>query len=250
MEIGLLGGGKGSLDKVLERRNSFIRPAVANVDYIIMLVSAVIPVTDPYLADRVTAIAENAGCGVIICINKSDLDPGDKFHEIYSTTGYPVIRTSAITGQGIAELRQIISGKICAFTGNSGVGKSSLLRCLCPEFKIAVGDVSEKLGRGRHTTRHVELFALDNNTFIADTPGFASFDTEMMDPIRKENLQYCFPEFEAYIGQCRFADCAHLKEPDCAVRAAVDSGVIHLSRYSSYQNLYTLYSQIKEWEIK
>jgi len=250
VEVSLLGGGKGSIDAIGERRNAFVRPAVANVDALVLLCSAVIPVTDPFLADRVAIVAEHSRCGVILCINKCDLDPGDGLFDIYSTTGYTVIRTSAVTGEGLRELREAISGKICAFTGNSGVGKSSLLNKLDPALSIATGEVSEKLGRGRHTTRHVELFSLGDNTYIADTPGFASFDTEMMTPIHKELLQYCFPEFSPYLGRCRFADCAHVKEPDCAVRRAVARGDISASRHESYVRLYEQAALIKDWEIK
>lgn len=250
VEVSVLDNGKGAIDSVFDRRNSFIRPAVANIDCLVILCSAVIPVTDPFLADRVAVIAEQAKCGVIICINKCDLDPGDSLFDIYSSSGYRVIRTSAVTGEGVEELRQAISGKICAFTGNSGVGKSSLLKMLHPGLDIPVGEVSEKLGRGRHTTRHVELFSLSGNTYIADTPGFASFDTDMMSPVAKDELQYCFPEFAEHIGHCRFADCAHLKEPDCAVRSAVADGRISQSRYDSYVKLYEISAKIKDWEIK
>jgi len=243
-------GKKGTVDEILPRRNSFVRPAVANVDQIVILASAVIPVTDPFLIDRVAAIAESQNCGVVICINKDDLDSGDALHDIYASTGYRVIRTSAVTGDGIEELREAIRGKVSAFTGNSGVGKSSVLNALSPGLSIAVGDVSEKLGRGRHTTRHVELFDLGEDTYIADTPGFASFDFDMMDPIRKEELQYAFPEFGDCIGQCRFPDCAHLKEPDCAVLAALSEGKIHESRHRSYARLYAAAAQINDWERK
>jgi ribosome biogenesis GTPase len=150
----------------------------------------------------------------------------------------------------VEELRALLAGKLTAFTGNSGVGKSSILNRLCPELQLATGEVSEKLGRGRHTTRHVELYALGENTYVADTPGFSSFDTDQMDVILKENLQYAFPDFAPYIGKCRFDDCSHRKEPDCAVRAALEAGLIEPSRYESYLRLYENYSQVKLWELK
>lgn len=245
-----LGAGKGVVNEILPRKCAFIRPAVANVDLLIIVASAVIPVTDPYLIDRMAAIAESAHCGVVLCINKADLDVGDSLAEIYTRSGYPVIRTSAVTGQGIGELREAVRGKICAFSGNTGVGKSSLLNALSPGLSLLIGEVSKKLGRGRHTTRHVELFPLGDNTFIADTPGFASFDTDLMDPIPKDQLQYMFPEFQDYLSGCRFQDCAHLKEPDCAILKAVSCGEIHPSRHESYAKLYALSAQINDWEKK
>ncbi len=241
--------GKGSVEKILERRNFFVRPAVANLDLLIAVASEVNPVTDPFLIDRVTSIAESKDCEVIICVNKCDLSDSRRLCNMYSRTGYQVIRTSTVTGQGIDELRRAIGGRICAFSGNSGVGKSSLLNALDPQLHIAVGTVSDKLGRGRHTTRHVELFHL-GDAYIADTPGFASFDVEMMAPIPKEELQYTFPEFRPYIGKCRFDDCTHRKEPSCAVRDAVEQGVIDISRHESYARLYEISAQYKQWENK
>lgn len=244
------GPGEGVLHEIRPRNNVFIRPPVANIDLMVMLASAVIPVTDPYLIDRVAVIALKSGVKPILCINKTDMDPGDKLFSIYEHSGIPVIHTSAVTGEGIDELREVTAGKICAFTGNSGVGKSSVLNALYPEFSAAVGEVSEKLGRGRHTTRHVEMFRLPNGAVIVDTPGFSSFDTDRMELIEEQDLQYCFPEFAPYLGKCRFLDCAHLKEDGCAVLGAVESGAIHKSRYLSYARLYEQVSQLKAWEIK
>ena len=144
----------------------------------------------------------------------------------------------------------MLQGKLAAFTGNSGVGKSSVLNRLCPELGLATGEVSEKLGRGRHTTRHVELYKLADDTYVADTPGFSSFDTDQMEVILKENLQYAFPDFGAYIGCCQFRDCSHRKEPGCAVRTALDAGDLEPTRYDSYLRLYEKASQIKLWELK
>lgn len=247
VEISLDANGKGRVDKLLPRKNFFIRPAVANIDLLIAVASEVNPVTDPFLIDRVTAFAEHLGCEVLICINKSDAARVSRLRDIYATSGYRVIETSAVTGEGVEELRGCIAGKVCAFSGNSGVGKSSLLNALEPGLGLETGVVSEKLGRGRHTTRHVEIFPA-GGAFVADTPGFASFDMEQLPPIPKEELQFCFPEFGPYIGKCRFDDCAHLKEPGCAVREAMDEGKINASRHLSYARLYEISAKYKEWE--
>ena len=218
------------------------------MDALVVFAANVNPVTEPFLIDRVAAIAGNQEVPVILCLNKTDLDPAEDLGRIYERAGFPVLRTSAETGAGVEALRAALAGKLTAFTGNSGVGKSSVLNRLAPHLGLRTGEVSEKLGRGRHTTRHVELYALDGNTFVADTPGFSSFDTDQMDVILKENLQYAFPDFAPYLGQCRFHDCAHLKEPDCAVTRALQAGEIQTSRYDSYVRLYEKASQIKEWE--
>ncbi len=242
--------GKGMVEKILPRKNSFVRPAVANIDMLVIFAANVNPVTEPYLIDRVAAIAGDQGVQVVLCVNKCDLDPALDLVRIYENAGFPVIRTSAETGEGVERLRGIIGGKLVAFTGNSGVGKSSILNRLAPELNLATGEVSEKLGRGRHTTRHVELYQLESGTYVADTPGFSSFDTDQMEVILKENLQYAFPDFGPYVGKCRFDDCSHRKEPDCAVRAAFESGSIEKTRYDSYLKLYEKASQVNLWELK
>lgn len=242
--------GKGMVEKILPRKNSFIRPAVSNIDALVVFAANVNPVTEPYLIDRVAAIAGDQEVPVILCVNKCDLDPAIDLVRIYENAGFTVIRTSAETGEGVEQLRHQIRRKLVAFTGNSGVGKSSILNRLAPELNLATGEVSEKLGRGRHTTRHVELYRLEGETYVADTPGFSSFDTDQMDVILKENLQYAFPDFGPYIGRCRFDDCSHRKEPDCAVRTAFEEGKIEKTRYDSYLKLYEKSSQINLWELK
>ena len=242
--------GKGMVEKILPRKNHFIRPAVANVDALVIFAANVNPVTEPFLIDRVAAIAGDQNVEAVLCVNKCDLDPAMDLVRIYEHAGFPVICTSAETGEGVEDLRALLEGKLTAFTGNSGVGKSSILNRLAPELQLETGEVSEKLGRGRHTTRHVELYRLGENTYVADTPGFSSFDTDQMELILKENLQYAFPDFGSYLGKCRFDDCSHRREPDCAVRAAVEAGEIERSRYESYLKLYEKSSQIKAWEIK
>ena len=242
--------GDGTITALLPRRNFFERPAIANVDRLVMLVSAAIPVTDPYLIDMVTVQCEKRGCGVLLVVNKCDLDPGDALCAIYAKTLYELLRTSAATGEGVEALRSAIRGQVCCFTGNSGVGKSSLLNALDSRFALATGEISQKLGRGRHTTRHVELFDLGENTYIADTPGFATYDDGAALGLRKEELAALFPEFGAYTGDCRFLDCAHLAEPGCAVTAAVKRGEIAESRHRSYRRLYEQAARIKDWQLK
>lgn len=242
--------GKGMVERVLPRRNSFVRPAVANIDALVIFAANVNPVTEPFLIDRVAAIAGDREVPVYICVNKCDLDPAVDLIRIYRNAGFPVIQASAETGEGVEQLRELIRGKLTAFTGNSGVGKSSMLNCLCPGLALPTGEVSEKLGRGRHTTRHVELYCLGEDTYVADTPGFSSFDTDQMEIILKENLQYAFPDFGRFLGECQFHDCTHRAEPGCKVRAAAEAGELEKTRYDSYLRLYEKASQIKAWEIK
>lgn len=242
--------GKGMIEKILPRKNRFIRPAVANIDQLVVFAANVNPVTEPFLIDRVAAIAGDQNVDVIICINKCDLDPAEDLVRIYKNAGYPVILASAETGTGVEQLRQMLKGKFSAFTGNTGIGKSSMLNALAPGLMLSTGEVSQKLGRGRHTTRHVELFELDEDTFVIDTPGFSSFDTEQMDVILKENLQYAFPDFAAHIGKCQFRDCSHRREPGCSVVNALNEGNIERSRYESYVRLYEKSELVKLWETK
>lgn len=250
VEITRLDEGTGMVDEILPRKNEFVRPAVANIDQLVMIVAKATPVTDPFLIDRMTSLAEGKNCESIICINKCDLERADELYEIYSACGFTTVRVSAETGEGIELLRAHIAGKVSAFTGNSGVGKSSILNALEPDFSLSVGQVSEKLGRGRHTTRHVELFRLKNGAVVADTPGFSSFDTDQTEIRKKDMLAHTFREFRPYLEQCRFVGCSHVKEKGCAVRDAVKQGVIPASRHASYVRLYDQAKVYKEWEIK
>ena len=242
--------GKGTVQSILPRRNRFLRPAVANIDALLILASRSIPVTEPFLIDRMTVIALAQGVEPIICVNKTDLEDPAPLAELYRAAGFPTVCTSAETGEGIEELRRLIAGKTVAFTGNSGVGKSAILRRLCPELKVETGEVSQKLGRGRHTTRHVELFPIGEGCRVADTPGFSSFELELMEPIPKEELAELFPDFRPHLGHCRFPDCAHRREPDCGVLAALAAGQIKPSRHQSYLKLYEAAEQIKPWESR
>ena len=240
----------GSGGYILERqprRNGLIRPAIANIDQLVILCSQAPPVTDPYLIDKVTVVALYQGIRPIILLNKCDLHPSGELYDAYQKAGFSVVRASAVTGEGVEELTAMLAGKISAFTGNSAIGKSSILNRIDSRFGLQVGDMSEKIARGRHTTRHVELLRLKNGGLVADTPGFSTFDAVRMEKLTRENLQHYFPELEPYFARCRFSDCRHIKEPGCLVREAVERGDIARSRYESYCKLYEEVAAQKLW---
>lgn len=250
VEVRELGNGDGFVETILPRKNAFERPAVANIDQMVVIASGAIPRTEPYLIDRVTAIAALKECGVVILLNKCDLDPAQELYEIYRSAGFPTLRVSAKTGEGIEALRELTSGRLSAFTGNSGVGKSSILNALDPTFHLKVGEVSQALGRGRHTTRHVELFHLADGAEIVDTPGFSSFETAELNLEWKRRLPESFLEFRPYLPECRFVGCSHTREKGCAVLEAVRAGKIPKSRHESYLRLYEELKPLQEWQKK
>ena len=227
---------EGNVDEILPRNNALVRPAIANVDLLIVIQALAKPAPQLYLLDRYLISVGSSGIPVAIVFNKSDL-PHEDYPSIYSNAGYKVFVTSVKTGEGIQELKDYIKGKTVAFAGPSGVGKSSVTNYLCPEADMETGGISRKIERGRHTTRHSELFALDNadNTYICDTPGFTSV---LFEGIKSENLKYYMPDFDCYGGKCRFNGCLHLEEPGCSVKSAVESGDITKSRYESYTKIY------------
>lgn len=250
VEVRELGGGEGFVEKVLPRRNAFSRPAVANIEQLVVIASAAIPKTAPFLIDRVAAIAALKGCAAAVVLNKCDLDPADALYGIYRASGFPTLRVSARTGEGMEELKTLISGKLSAFTGNSGVGKSSILNALDPGFHLQVGEVSAALGRGRHTTRHVELHRLSCGAEVVDTPGFSSFDGAELDLELKRRLPETFLEFAPYLGKCRFIGCSHTREKGCAVLEALRRGEIQKSRHDSYLRLYEELKPLRDWQEK
>jgi len=247
VEVSPLSGGEGVVEAIEPRRNAFVRPAVANIDQMVIIASSAIPCTDPFLIDRVASIAELKQCGVIVVLNKCDLNSADALYDIYQAAGFPTVRVSAETGEGIEQLKPLIAGKLSAFTGNSGVGKSSILNALDPAFHLQVGEVSEALGRGRHTTRHVELHRLSCGGEAVDSPGFASFETDELNLELKEHLPETFREFVPYLGSCRFIGCSHTKEKGCAVLEALKAGKIPPSRHASYLRLYEELKPLREW---
>ena len=242
--------GCGIVWEIEPRRNAFLRPAVANIDQMVVIASAAVPITDPFLIDRVTAIAALKNCDVVVCVNKCDLEPGDDLAAIYRQAGFPVVQVSAETGAGIPELCDMLTGKLSAFTGNSGVGKSSILNAVEPGFSLQVAQVSEKLGRGRHTTRHVELYSLSCGGYVIDTPGFSSFEEGELGLELKERLPETFVEFRPYLGECRFVGCSHTREKGCAVLAAVKAGQIPKSRHQSYLRLCDELKDLRSWNQK
>lgn len=249
VQLALLPDGTGYLEEILPRTTELIRPAVANLDLLVAVACVAPPLTDPFLIDKVLAIAEHKGMNSLVVINKTDLDAGDELIAVYRLAGIPVLQVSAQTGEGIAELKGYLQGHVSAFAGNSGVGKSSLLNAIDLRLDAEVGSISDRIGRGRHTTRHVELVPLEGGGYLADTPGFSSFEAERMDAVMAEDLQYAFREFAPYIADCRFTGCAHLCEKGCAVIAAVEAGKIAKSRHESYKKLYESVKDIKQWNI-
>ena len=248
VEVRELGNGEGFVERICPRKNAFARPAVANIDQLVIIGSGAIPKTDPFLIDRVAAIAALKGCEAIILLNKCDLDRADDLYDLYRAAGFQTLRVSAETGEGLEELKPLIAGKLSAFTGNSGVGKSSILNALDPAFDLKVGEISEALGRGRHTTRHVELFKLSCGAEIVDSPGFSSFETDELNLEWKRRLPETFREFAPYLGQCRFVGCSHTKEKGCAVLEAVCRGDIQKKRHESYLRLYEELKPLKDWQ--
>ncbi len=239
--------GEGYLETILPRKNAFNRPAVANIDQLVIVASNAIPQTDPFLIDRVAAIAELKNCGVVVVLNKCDLDRADGLYQIYRQSGFPTLRVSAETGEGIPELQMQIIGKLSAFTGNSGVGKSSILNALDSNFHLKTGEISQALGRGRHTTRHVEMYHLGCGADVVDSPGFSSFETEELNLELKKRLPETFREFVPFLGSCRFVGCSHTKERGCAVLKAVQEGKICRSRHDSYVRLYEELKPLRDW---
>ena len=225
------------------------RPIVANIDKLFIVSSHSFPSPDTFIIDRLCAVCEYNKITPVIIFNKCDTGSFAEFETIYNNTTYKVYTVSAKTGEGLDRIKDEIGNSICAFAGNSGVGKSSILNALMPELSLKTGEVSEKLGRGRHTTRHTELFPCGNG-FVVDTPGFSSFEGEKQNYKFKENLAECFPEFLDYIDLCKFTSCTHTCEKGCAVLHAVNNNKIEISRHNSYVKIFNELKDLKEWDFK
>ena len=240
----------GVITEIGERRNFIIRPPLANLDQILFVVSTVSPAPNFLILDKFIAIAEYKGIEPVVVITKTDLGDGTAVREVYDAIGIKTAEVDYTDEESVQRVRELLSGRISAFTGNSGAGKSTLLNAVDPSLDLATGEISRKLGRGRHTTRHAELYKLAGGGYIADTPGFSTFETNRYDVIRKEELAGCFREFAEFTDDCRFRDCSHTCEKGCAVVEAVAAGKIPKIRHESYCIMYEEAKQLKEWELK
>ncbi|MCM1544362.1 MAG: ribosome small subunit-dependent GTPase A [Ruminococcus sp.] len=241
--------GENTIEEIFERKNFLNRPPVANIDILVIVISACSPMPNTAVIDKMTVIAEKNNIEPVIIITKTDLAPADDLVKIYSTTGYKIFQVSNEDHSQLDEINDYLSGKLTAFTGNSGVGKSTLLNALCPDLKLETNEISDKLGRGRHTTRQAEIFHV-KNSLIIDTAGFSSLDFISNDVILKNDLQFYFNEFSDYINDCRFSpSCSHVADKGCKICEMVEKGVISKSRHDSYILMYNEVKNINEWEI-
>lgn len=248
--LGIYEDGSCIVEEIKERKNTLVRPPIANLDQLFVVVSVRSPVPNLLVIDKMIAAAEEKEIEPIVVFSKTDLQDCQEYMEIYEKAGIPCIAVSSFTGDGVDKVRELLKGKISAFSGNSGVGKSSLLNRIDERLSLPTAEISQKLGRGRHTTRQVELLQLEPNTYVADTPGFSSVDMIRTDMIRRENLPYNFREFAPYLNQCKFPSCSHTKEKGCAVLEALHAGIIHPSRHESYLAMFDEIKNVKDWELK
>lgn len=249
VEVSVPQEGYAAIESIFPRKNKIVRPAIANIDKLVIVSSVCHPAPNPFIIDKMTATAVNKEIEPVIVFSKTDLAPAHEYQKLYENSKIQTIAFSSKTGEGAEQVKKLLNGNIVAFTGNSGVGKSSLLNYIFPQLNIETGDISKKLGRGRHTTRSVELYKTDGG-YVADTPGFSTVDLERYEIINKDHIAQCFPEFEEYLGECRFTSCAHICEKGCAILEAVKQGKISKSRHNSYVEMYNEVKDIKEWQKK
>lgn len=248
VEISVEENNKNSIYKILERRNFFKRPPIANVDKLVIVSSVCDPRPNLLIIDRLTAVAVYKDVEPIIVFTKDDLQSADEYVDIYTKSGFKTFAVSNETGEGVEAVKSAVEGGVSVFTGNSGVGKSSLINKMYPSLSLETGEISKKLGRGRHTTRHVELYSIGKG-YIADTPGFSSLDFETNDLIKKDELAFCFPDFSDYIGSCKFSTCAHVNDKGCRLVEAVNNGDVVKSRHESYVTMFNEVKDIKDWQL-
>lgn len=239
---------ENTIDEIEHRKNFLLRPPVANIDNLLLVVSMCEPAPNTLVIDKMTALTERNGITPIIVFSKTDLASADEFVDIYKTTGYSIFTVSPEEKGDLEKIMSLLSGKLTAFTGNSGAGKSTLINALCPTLSLSTAEISSKLGRGRHTTRQAEIFHVGDGLII-DTAGFSSLDLISNDPILKDELALYFPEFQEYIGQCKFTSCAHIGEKGCKICEMVQKGIISKSRHDNYIELYNQAKNIKKWEL-
>ena len=240
----------GVVEQICKRKNIFNRPLVANIDKLFIVSAYSTPAPDTLMIDRLSALAVYNDIEPIIVFNKSDMGNFDELYKIYSKSGFKTYVVSARDNVGIDELKGEMKNCVCAFSGNSGVGKSSILNALFPSLELKTGEVSDKLGRGRHTTRHTELFFVGDGAYVVDTPGFSTVDTNEDLYEFKLSLADCFPDFSNYLGTCKFTSCSHTTEKGCAVIDAVNNGKIQKSRHESYVALVTELKDVTAWNSK
>ena len=248
VEISVDENNKNSIEKIYERHNFFKRPPIANVDKLVIVSSVCDPRPNLLIIDRLTAVAVFKDVEPIIVFTKDDLQSTSEYIDIYNKVGFRTFAVSNKTGEGVEAVKKAVMGGTSVFTGNSGVGKSSLINRMYPHLSLETGEISKKLGRGRHTTRHVELFKTECG-YIADTPGFSSLDFETNDLIKKDELASCFPDFSDYTDQCKFSTCAHINDKGCRLVEAVNDGVVAPSRHESYVTMYNEVKDIKDWQL-
>ncbi len=246
VEITVNENAENTIDVICERKNSLVRPTVSNIDNLIIVVSTIEPRPNYFLIDKIIAVAEYKNIEPYIVVSKTDLSSYNEIVEIYKNSGITVLPLDS--EDSLKKLKAIMKGKINAFTGNSGVGKTTLLNRLDSSLNLSTGEISDKLGRGRHTTRQAELFNVCDG-YIIDTPGFSSFDFDKIEIIKKDNLAYCFREFREYLGYCKFSSCAHVCEKGCLICQAVEEGKINKTRHNNYVQMYNQAKEIKEWEV-
>lgn len=240
----------GVINEVLPRKSFIVRPPVANIDKLFIVSAFSSPQPNTFIIDKMTVIAEYNGIEPVIVFNKCDMGDFSALQKIYEKAGFKTYVVSAANGEGFDALMGELENSVSAFTGNSGVGKSSLLNRVLGEEIIATAAVSEKLGRGRHTTRHTELYRLSSDSFVADTPGFSSLELDNSDYDLKEKLSMTFRDFEPFLNDCKFTSCTHTKENGCGVLEAVKRGEIEESRHKSYVELFEEMKDLKPWEAK